>query len=44
MFDDRLPKRINSAILLYNFGYDGKVKEVKHDELSFMYVGTVQYK
>lgn len=44
IFDDKLPKGINSAILLYNFEYDGNIKEIEHDILSFKYVGTVKYR
>lgn len=44
VFGDELPKGVNSAILLYNFEYDGNTKETKNSELSFRYVGTVQYR
>lgn len=44
MYGDKLPNDINSAVLLYNFGYNGNTKEVQKDELNFKYIGTVSYK
>lgn len=37
------PKDINSAILLYNFHYDGRKKDVINNDYSFKYIDTVQY-
>lgn len=40
---ENLPSNINSAILLYNFEYDGNIKEVKNNIGSFKFVTSVKY-
>jgi hypothetical protein len=44
VFGDDLPKGVNSAILLYNYEYDGNTKKTINGEQSFRYISTVQYK
>ncbi|MFN2748289.1 MULTISPECIES: immunity 22 family protein [unclassified Bacillus (in: firmicutes)] len=39
----QLPKNINSAILLYNFDYEGKRNEIVNNEYTFKFVGSVSY-
>ena len=41
---DKLQKGINCAILLYNFDYNGNVKDTKNNELSLKFIGTVEYR
>lgn len=41
---DKLQKGINCAILLYDFEYDGNVKDTKSDALSLKFIGTIQYR
>ena len=44
LFSNKLPRKVNSAILMYNLKYSGSIKEIKHDEINFKYVGTLQYR
>lgn len=44
MFGNDLSKKVNLAILLYNFNYEGNIKDINHDKLSFQYIGTIQYR
>lgn len=44
IFGNKLLKGANSAILMYNLKYNGNIKEIKHDEITFKYVGTFQYR
>lgn len=41
---DGLLKGVNSAILLYNYEYDGNIKKTRNGEQSFRYISTVQYR
>lgn len=36
-------EKINAAILLYNFQYDGRVNSVNNNVYEFKFVGTVEY-
>lgn len=38
-----LPDNINSAILLYDFYYDGEIKQTLNKEPNFIFVGSVSY-
>lgn len=38
-----LPDNINSAILLYDFYYDGEIKQTSNKEPNFIFVGSVSY-
>lgn len=40
---DKLPKEINSAILLYNLVYDANEKKANNKKTTFRYIGAVQY-
>lgn len=44
LFGESLNKDFNTVILLYNFGYDGKVKEVNNKAGYFKFTGSTQYK
>ncbi|MBU8582689.1 immunity 22 family protein [Bacillus paralicheniformis] len=39
----KLPNNINSAILLYNFDYEGKRNEIVNDGYTFKFIGSVSY-
>ncbi|BCT26997.1 MULTISPECIES: immunity 22 family protein [Bacillus] len=38
-----LPDQINAAVLLYNFEYDGREKEINAKNYSFKFIGAVSY-
>ncbi|MCR9040333.1 immunity 22 family protein [Bacillus sp. L381] len=38
-----LPEQINAAVLLYNFEYDGREKEINAKNYSFKFIGAVSY-
>ncbi|GJJ24853.1 immunity 22 family protein [Bacillus velezensis] len=38
-----LPEQINAAVLLYNFEYDGREKEITAKNYSFKFIGAVSY-
>ncbi|MBD1382627.1 immunity 22 family protein [Metabacillus arenae] len=38
-----LPDKTNSAILLYNFDYQGRKKEIRNKDYVFEYLGSVKY-
>ncbi|MBW8585563.1 MULTISPECIES: immunity 22 family protein [Bacillus] len=38
-----LPDQINAAVLLYNFEYDGREKEINAKNYSFKFIGAVPY-
>ncbi|WP_339236049.1 immunity 22 family protein [Bacillus sp. FSL K6-1012] len=40
-----IPEQINAAVLLYNFEYDGREKEIndKNKNYSFKFIGAVSY-
>ncbi|MEC3638706.1 immunity 22 family protein [Bacillus halotolerans] len=38
-----IPKQINAAVLLYNFEYDGREKEINDKNYSFKFIGAVSY-
>ncbi|MGO4899852.1 immunity 22 family protein [Bacillus sp. GM2] len=39
----KLPNNINSAILLYNFDYEGKRNEIVNNGYTFKFIGSVSY-
>ena len=38
-----IPEHINAAVLLYNFEYDGREKEINDKNYSFKFIGAVPY-
>ncbi|AUZ25500.1 immunity 22 family protein [Bacillus cabrialesii] len=38
-----IPEQINAAVLLYNFEYDGRKKEINDKNYSFKFIGAVSY-
>ncbi|OWP59508.1 immunity 22 family protein [Bacillus velezensis] len=38
-----LPDQINATVLLYNFEYDGREKEINEKNYSFKFIGAVSY-
>ncbi|MBR0008763.1 immunity 22 family protein [Bacillus subtilis] len=38
-----IPEQINAAVLLYNFEYDGREKEINDKNYSFKFIGAVSY-
>nr|WGD92694.1 immunity 22 family protein [Bacillus subtilis] len=38
-----IPEHINVAVLLYNFEYDGREKEINDKNYSFKFIGAVPY-
>ncbi|MEK3809741.1 immunity 22 family protein [Bacillus sp. FSL R7-0685] len=38
-----IPEQINAAVLLYNFKYDGREKEINDKNYSFKFIGAVSY-
>ncbi|MEC1688542.1 immunity 22 family protein [Bacillus mojavensis] len=38
-----IPEQINAAVLLYNFEYDGREKEINERNYSFKFIGAVPY-
>jgi hypothetical protein len=43
IYDTGNLNNINSAILLYNFKYDGNIREIDNGIYSFRYIGNVRY-
>lgn len=35
--------KFHAGIMLYNFQYDGRVKEIEHENCKLRYVGSVEY-
>ncbi|MEY8820415.1 immunity 22 family protein [Bacillus subtilis] len=38
-----IPEQINAAVLLYNFEYDGREKEINAKNYTFKFIGAVPY-
>ncbi|MCH5138498.1 immunity 22 family protein [Clostridiaceae bacterium UIB06] len=38
-----MPSRINAGILLYNFQYDGSIRDINKNGYEFKFVGSVEY-
>lgn len=38
-----IPEQINAAVLLYNFEYDGREKEIHAKNYSFKFIGAIPY-
>ncbi|MEC0600572.1 immunity 22 family protein [Bacillus spizizenii] len=43
MVGTTIPEQINAAVLLYNFEYDGREKEINAKNYSFKFIGAVPY-
>ncbi|MCY9187579.1 immunity 22 family protein [Bacillus mojavensis] len=43
MVGTTIPEQINAAVLLYNFEYDGREKEINAKNYSFKFIGAVSY-
>ncbi|MCY9158852.1 immunity 22 family protein [Bacillus atrophaeus] len=43
MIGTTIPEQINAAIILYNFEYDGRKKEINANNYTFKYIGAVSY-
>ncbi|MEC3653058.1 immunity 22 family protein [Bacillus subtilis] len=43
MVGTTIPEQTNAAVLLYNFEYDGREKEINAKNYSFKFIGAVSY-
>jgi len=43
-FSDKLDRKYNSIILLYNFNYDGSIKEAQDNNVYVKFIGSFKYR
>ena len=43
LYADVCKEKLNSAFLLYNFQFDGIIKQIKTDKYYFRFVGSIKY-